>query len=128
MLIFLKCQISPEFKPLREHFLALLGNGKYFYFKTLLWQAIISKGNSIHGYSPYLDKVDIPDTDEILKIVSSWSFDTRVMKVRTEKGEKIINGAVKAGMLRTRAVDEEPFALTLLTKLSKKKRKNSPRS
>ncbi len=48
--------------------------------------------------------------------------------LRTEKSEKILDGAVEAGKLRTRAVDEEPFALTLLTKLSKKKRRNSLRS
>jgi len=56
--------------------------------------------------------------------LSGWTF----VILRTEKGKKIFDGAVEAGMLRTRAVDEEPFALTLLTRLSKKKRKNSPRS
>ena len=56
--------------------------------------------------------------------LSGWTF----VILRTEKGEQIFDGAVKAGMLKTRAVDEEPFAKTLLTKLSKKKSQNSPRS
>jgi len=52
--------------------------------------------------------------------LSGWTF----VILRTENGEKTFDDAVAAGMLRTRAADEEPFALTLLTKLSKKKRKN----
>jgi coenzyme F420 hydrogenase subunit beta len=56
--------------------------------------------------------------------LSGWTF----IILRTEKGEKIFNGAVEAGMLKTKPVDEESFALSLLTKLSKKKRKNSMRS
>ncbi len=55
--------------------------------------------------------------------LSGWTF----IILRTEKGERIFESAVEAGMLRTKPVDEEPFALTLLTKLSQKKRKNSPR-
>lgn len=56
--------------------------------------------------------------------LNGWTF----VILRTEKGERILDGAVEAGKLRTRAVDEEPFALTLLTKLSKKKRRNSLRN
>lgn len=56
--------------------------------------------------------------------LSGWTF----VILRTEKGEEIFDGAVEAGMLRTKPVDEGAFALTLLTKLSKKKQKNSPRS
>lgn len=56
--------------------------------------------------------------------LSGWTF----IILRTEKGEKIFDGAVKAGMLKTREASEEPFAQTLLTKLSKKKQQNSPRS
>jgi coenzyme F420 hydrogenase subunit beta len=56
--------------------------------------------------------------------LSGWTF----VILRTEKGEKIFDDAVKAKAVRTRVVDKESFALTLLTKLSKKKRKNYPRN
>jgi len=56
--------------------------------------------------------------------LSGWTF----IILRTEKGEKIFSDAVEAGMLKTKSVDEESFALSLLTKLSKKKRMNSPRN
>ena len=56
--------------------------------------------------------------------LSGWTF----IILRTERGEQVFNGAVEAGMLRTREISEEPFACTLLTKLSKKKMQNSPRS
>jgi len=56
--------------------------------------------------------------------LASWTF----VIVRTERGEKVFEAAVEAGMLRTRAAEEEPFALTLLTKLSKRKQENSPRT
>ncbi|UCE95291.1 MAG: Coenzyme F420 hydrogenase/dehydrogenase, beta subunit C-terminal domain [Candidatus Bathyarchaeota archaeon] len=56
--------------------------------------------------------------------LNGWTF----VILRTEMGEKIFNDAVEAGALRTRSVDEEPFARTLLTKLSKKKWKNFPRN
>ncbi len=56
--------------------------------------------------------------------LSGWTF----MILRTEKGETIFDSAIEAEMLKTRAVEEEPFALSLLTKLSNKKRRNSPRS
>ncbi|MFP3985104.1 MAG: Coenzyme F420 hydrogenase/dehydrogenase, beta subunit C-terminal domain, partial [Candidatus Bathyarchaeia archaeon] len=56
--------------------------------------------------------------------LNGWTF----VILRTEKGEEIFDGAVEAGMLNTRSADEEPFALTLLDKLSKKKQQNSPRN
>ena len=56
--------------------------------------------------------------------LSGWTF----LILRTEEGEQIFNGAVEAGMLRIRETSQEPFAGTLLTKLSKKKRQHSPRS
>lgn len=55
--------------------------------------------------------------------LSGWTL----IILRTERGEKVFNGAVDAGMLRTREISEEPFAQRLLTKLSKKKMQNSPR-
>jgi len=56
--------------------------------------------------------------------LSGWTF----VVLRTEKGEKIFDSAVKTGMLKTRPVEEESFSLSLLTKLSNKKRKNSARN
>jgi coenzyme F420 hydrogenase subunit beta len=56
--------------------------------------------------------------------LSGWTF----IILRTERGEQIFNGAVEAGMLKTRETGGEPFACTLLTKLSKKKMQNFPRS
>lgn len=56
--------------------------------------------------------------------LSRWTF----IILRTEKGERIFDEAVKAGMLRTKPVAQETFAQTLLVKLSNKKRKNSPRN
>lgn len=56
--------------------------------------------------------------------LNGWTF----LILRTEKGEKIFDNAVEAGMLKTKPVDDESFALSLLTKLSKKKRMNSPRN
>jgi coenzyme F420 hydrogenase subunit beta len=53
--------------------------------------------------------------------LNGWTF----IILRTQKGEEIFNGAVNAGFLRTKPVEEEPFALSLLTKLSKKKQLNS---
>jgi coenzyme F420-reducing hydrogenase beta subunit len=43
--------------------------------------------------------------------------------IRNKKGEDIFDAAVKAGAIRTRPVEEEKFAMDLLVKLSKKKRK-----
>jgi coenzyme F420 hydrogenase subunit beta len=56
--------------------------------------------------------------------LSGWTF----VILRTERGEQIFNGAVEAGMLKTREASQEPFANTLLTKLSRRKRQNSPPS
>lgn len=56
--------------------------------------------------------------------LNDWTF----VILRTEKGEEIFDDAVEAEAIRIRAVDKESFALTLLTKLSKKKRKNSSRN
>jgi coenzyme F420 hydrogenase subunit beta len=56
--------------------------------------------------------------------LSNWTF----LILRTERGESLLDGAVDAGLLKTRVVDEEPFALTLLSKLSKKKQQASPRN
>ncbi len=55
--------------------------------------------------------------------LSDWTF----MILRTEKGTKILDAAVEAGALKTRPVDKDSFAFSLLTKLSRKKRKNAPR-
>jgi len=51
--------------------------------------------------------------------LSGWTFTI----LRTRKGEEIFDGAQKAGAIRTRPVNEEKFALDLLVKLSRKKRK-----
>jgi len=56
--------------------------------------------------------------------LSGWTF----IILRTEKGEKIFDDAAKTGILKTKPVGDEPFAFSLLTKLSKKKRMNSPRN
>ncbi|MCK4933153.1 Coenzyme F420 hydrogenase/dehydrogenase, beta subunit C-terminal domain [Candidatus Bathyarchaeota archaeon] len=56
--------------------------------------------------------------------LNGWTF----VILRTEKGESIFNQALEDGALKVRGVNEEPFARSLLTKLSKKKRKNSPRN
>jgi coenzyme F420 hydrogenase subunit beta len=56
--------------------------------------------------------------------LSGWTF----VILRTERGEQVFNGAVDARVLRTREIAEESFAQALLTKLSKKKMQNFPRS
>jgi len=43
--------------------------------------------------------------------------------IRTETGRELFEAAVKAGLIKTRPADEEKRALSLLVKLSKKKRK-----
>ncbi len=53
--------------------------------------------------------------------LSGWTFTI----LRTETGEKIFDEAVASGALETRSVDEEPFAKSLLRKLSEKKQRNS---
>lgn len=51
--------------------------------------------------------------------LTDWTFSV----IRSAKGEEIFNDAVKAGVLRVRAAEEEKFANDLLVKLSGKKRK-----
>ncbi len=55
--------------------------------------------------------------------LNNWTF----VILRTEKGESIFKQALEDGVIRIRDIDEEPFTKNLLTKLSKKKRKNSIR-
>ena len=45
--------------------------------------------------------------------------------IRTKKGEELFSGAEQAGFLRTKTVDAEANALSLLVRLSEKKRKNT---
>ncbi|MCW3980528.1 MAG: Coenzyme F420 hydrogenase/dehydrogenase, beta subunit C-terminal domain [Candidatus Bathyarchaeota archaeon] len=52
--------------------------------------------------------------------LSGWTFTI----LRTEKGERIFDEAVASGALETRSVDEEPFAQSLLRKLSERKQRN----
>lgn len=51
--------------------------------------------------------------------LDGWTFTI----IRTEKGEELFSGAEKAGYLNVKTVDEETYALNLLGKLSRKKRK-----
>lgn len=51
--------------------------------------------------------------------LDGWTFTI----IRTEKGEELFGKAEKAGFLDTKAVDKDAFALSLLTRLSKKKRR-----
>lgn len=53
--------------------------------------------------------------------LDSWTFTI----VRTEKGEELFSNADKASFLNVKKVDSEPIALSLLTKLSTKKRKKA---
>ncbi len=53
--------------------------------------------------------------------LSSWTFTV----IRTKKGEEIFDGAEKAGAVRTRPAEEEKFAMDLLVKLSRRKRKTA---
>jgi coenzyme F420 hydrogenase subunit beta len=53
--------------------------------------------------------------------LEGWTF----VIIRTAKGEELFSGAEKAGFLITKPVEEGTFALSLLTKLSKKKREAS---
>jgi coenzyme F420 hydrogenase subunit beta len=50
--------------------------------------------------------------------LDGWTFTI----IRTEKGEELFSNAEKAGYITTKPLDEGSFAMTLLTKLSKKKR------
>lgn len=51
--------------------------------------------------------------------LTDWTFSV----IRSAKGEEIFDSAVKTGALRVRAAEEEKFAMDLLVKLSRKKRK-----
>jgi coenzyme F420 hydrogenase subunit beta len=51
--------------------------------------------------------------------LDGWTFTI----IRTKKGEELFSKAEKAGFLDVKAVDKDLYALNLLTKLSKKKRK-----
>jgi coenzyme F420 hydrogenase subunit beta len=53
--------------------------------------------------------------------LNMWTFTV----IRTERGEALFSSAEKAGVIRTRNVNEEPNALNLLSKLSTKKRQSS---
>jgi coenzyme F420 hydrogenase subunit beta len=50
--------------------------------------------------------------------LDGWTFTI----IRTEKGEELFSSAEKAGVLRTKAIDEATYAFKLLTKLSRRKR------
>jgi coenzyme F420 hydrogenase subunit beta len=52
--------------------------------------------------------------------LDGWTF----VIIRTEKGEELFSNAEKAGVIKTRNVNEEPNALNLLYKLSAKKRQS----
>ena len=53
--------------------------------------------------------------------LDGWTFTI----IRTEKGEELFSSAEKAGFLTVKTVGEEKYALNLLRKLSKKKRKST---
>ncbi len=53
--------------------------------------------------------------------LNGWTFTI----IRTEKGGELFSSAEKAGFLNVKTVDEEAYALNLLVKLSKKKRKGT---
>ena len=50
--------------------------------------------------------------------LEGWTFTI----IRTEKGEELFSSAEKAGILRTKAIDEATYAFKLLAKLSRRKR------
>jgi coenzyme F420 hydrogenase subunit beta len=50
--------------------------------------------------------------------LDGWTFTI----IRTEKGDELFSAAERAGYLTTKPLEEGSFAMTLLTKLSKKKR------
>jgi len=53
--------------------------------------------------------------------LNDWTFTI----IRTEKGKEIFEGAEKAGIIRTRPVEEEKGSFDLLIRLSRKKKKTS---
>jgi len=50
--------------------------------------------------------------------LDGWTFTI----IRTEKGEELFSGAEEAGFITTKPVEEGAFSLSLLTKLTRKKR------
>jgi len=56
--------------------------------------------------------------------LSGWTFTI----LRTKRGEELFESAERAGLLKTRPIEEEKSALDLLVKLSKKKRKTAESS
>ncbi len=54
--------------------------------------------------------------------LDGWTFTI----IRTEKGEELFSAAEKAGYVTTRPLEEGSFAMSLLLKLSKKKREGPP--
>lgn len=53
--------------------------------------------------------------------LDGWTFTI----LRTEKGEELFSNAEKAGFIRTKPIEEGAFSLSLLTKLTKKKKASS---
>jgi coenzyme F420 hydrogenase subunit beta len=53
--------------------------------------------------------------------LNGWTFTV----IRTEKGEELFSSAEEAGVIKTRSASEEPNALSLLHKLSQKKKERS---
>ena len=53
--------------------------------------------------------------------LDGWTFTI----IRTEKGEELFSNAEKAGFLITKPLEEGTFALSLLAKLTKKKKETS---
>ncbi|UCF44814.1 MAG: Coenzyme F420 hydrogenase/dehydrogenase, beta subunit C-terminal domain [Candidatus Bathyarchaeota archaeon] len=51
--------------------------------------------------------------------LDGWTFTI----IRTEKGEELFSSAEKAGVLRTKTIDDTTYAFKLLKKLSRRKRK-----
>src|SRR4030043_799146 len=50
--------------------------------------------------------------------LDGWTFTI----IRSEKGEELFSSAEKAGFIRTKSLEEGAFSLSLLNKLTKKKR------
>jgi coenzyme F420 hydrogenase subunit beta len=50
--------------------------------------------------------------------LDGWTFTI----IRTERGEELFSAAEKAGLIRTKPLEEAAFSLSLLSKLSRKKR------
>jgi coenzyme F420 hydrogenase subunit beta len=55
--------------------------------------------------------------------LEGWTF----VVIRTKKGEEVFEGAEKAGVLKVKSAEKNEFALNLLVKLSRKKRKSADR-